>query len=288
MPRVNLNEFAGSVIAFVLMWSFATVTAGLSPSISSVFAVMTSVGVIPFARHTTPGQYIMVLTTIWICTALGIAIAISSDLVLLSGFVGACCGVVLSGIWLRRCWPKPTWSRQRFRFSLRSLLFFTLAFAVLAGIIGQQLVGRIQREGDRGFFTDLRRLGPQIDFGKDAGELIFLCASEGDARELTNVFDCEAFRVDVALAGQTEAPHIGFANDEFCIRSMKIGKFVLVKYDFEQWGRYRLNAQRLTYELDINDPLAARRNAAVHSAFKQAGERFAEKNPAIVEWDSSP
>ena len=175
---------------------------------------------------------------------------------------------------------------RHIRYSLRSLLLVTTAVAVIAAVLVPQLKGRIQQEGDPGFFTDSRHVFGILIRSGVPPTLVFVCATEDDARKLNTAFDRDSFRAMVVSAGSAETPPVERTISEFDIRGRQWGTYFLVEYDFAHWGRYRLDARHMRYVFDADDPLAKQRNAAVHRAFKEAGRLLAEKNPVIVEWDA--
>jgi hypothetical protein len=177
-------------------------------------------------------------------------------------------------------------SRRCFRYSLRSLLLVTTAAAIIAAVLVPQLKGRLQREGDPGFFTDSRHVTGILMRSGVLPSLVFVCATEGDAQKLNTAFDRDSFYAMVVSAGSAEAPPVESTISALEIRGRQFGTCFLVEYDFAHWGRYRLDAQHMRYVFDGDDPVAKQRNAAVHCALKEAGRKLAEENPAIVEWSA--
>lgn len=160
--------------------------------------------------------------------------------------------------------------RRYFRYSLRSLLLLTTVVAVFAAVLVPQLKGRIQQEGDPGFFTVSRHVTGILMRSGVPPMLVFRCATEDDARKLTTAFDRDSFRAFVDSVGRAETPPAEWAIKEFDIRSRQWGTCFLVEYDFAHWGRYRLDARHMRYVFDSRDPVAEPRNAVVHRAFKEA------------------
>lgn len=177
-------------------------------------------------------------------------------------------------------------SRRRLQFRLRSLLLITVAVGVVCGVLGPQFAGRIQTRSDPGFVTDFR--WSRVDFSGSSATLACVCATEDDARNLAARFDWKRFcsRLDAGV-GRNDTASERVLRD-FSVNSGQSANIFFIKYDFSQWGRYRLDARHMAYVFDSNYPAAESRNAAVHRAFQQAGEAFVQGNPEIQTWTHIP
>ena len=178
-------------------------------------------------------------------------------------------------------------SCRRFQYRLRSFLLITALAAAVAGVLGSQINGRIQTEGDPPFVTDFGWTLVSFSTGSSP-TLAFVCKSEDDARKLTAQFDKEQFVSQVNAIAHATAPASSHARMNYCVTVGRSDTMFFIKYDFARWGKYRLDARRMAYVFDPNDPAAESRNAAVHHSFQQAGEALAQKNPVIQKWVHSP
>jgi hypothetical protein len=175
-------------------------------------------------------------------------------------------------------------SRPRFQYGLRSLLLVSAVIAAVSGVVGTQVRGRLQTEVDPPFVTDLS--WSPVD-RPSLGTLWFECVTEGDARRLAAQFDPQQFCSHVGAILGRQVPAANGVLKNFLVNAGQDGKLLFIKYDFAQWGRYRLDLRQMAYVLDRSDSDAHSRNDAIHRAFYQAGEALAKSNPAITRVASS-
>jgi hypothetical protein len=158
--------------------------------------------------------------------------------------------------------------RRRFQFSLRTLL---VVITVLSGglwWLSSQMAGELQRESEIS--------GAQIQTGA-LPTLSFSCATARDATSLAERFDKTAFlKFGVQMRNPIFLDHGTFGNVFF------------VKYDFDEWGRYRLVLPYFRYEFDANDPVARERNGVVHRAMAEAGRRYASGHARVKKYEHFP
>jgi hypothetical protein len=171
--------------------------------------------------------------------------------------------------------------RPRFQYRLRSLLLVTAVIAAVFGVVGSQVRGRVQVGFERPFFTDLGRSHVDVLVGASP-MLVFVCATEDDARRLYAQFDRGEFCSQVeSIAGRSAPPSKRLLR-AYTVNTVRSGSnLFIIKYDFAEWGRYRLDLRRMAYVSDVNDPDAQRKNEAIHRTFQQAGEALARAHPAI-------
>lgn len=168
-----------------------------------------------------------------------------------------------------------------FQFRLRTLLLATTVIAAFAGVLGSQIRGRLQTEGDPPYFTDFGWCNVRISSGS-APTLAFVFRSEEEARKFEEQFDRQQFISDLRTISASNPKPAHQALEAISVNSFTLNEIVCLKYDFPRWGRYRFDARRMTYVFDLNDPIADWRNAQVHNVFWQTAEAIAQENPKIV------
>jgi hypothetical protein len=177
-------------------------------------------------------------------------------------------------------------SRRRFQYGLRSLLLVVAAIAAVLGVVGFQIRGRVQVGFERPCFTHFPYA---VDFRTGTSPtLVFVCATENEARTLAAQFDRHEFCSQVDSIANRSAPPSNRLLRPFSINTLHSQNLFCIKYDIAEWGRYRLDLRQMAYVSDRNDPDARLRNDAIHRAFEQASEALAQRVTAIQTWRHYP
>ena len=160
---------------------------------------------------------------------------------------------------------------RRFRYSLRFILLATIGIAVVLGVVSREL----QR----------LKLESGLDFSSLSPTLAFACRTEDDARHVAAEFDSEHFRDLVIEAWRREEkdPERSRQPIPFQICGGCAGSAFFIKCDFARAAHSRFDVPQMKYVIDSGDKESESQNAMVHRVFQQAGEMFAQSNPAILE-----
>ncbi len=161
--------------------------------------------------------------------------------------------------------------RRRMRYSLSFLLLAVTLVAIVVGYFAREIDGRICRKSDTLSKFD-------VDFAKSPFSPVAVQSpTETAADELFDLIDvqcCGARAVELYVADNPESPY--FSQGTFI--AGKADRTVFVKFDFDRWGRYRLDLRRLKYIFDPADPVASQRNDAIERSYiKAANEQLNQR-----------
>ena len=170
-----------------------------------------------------------------------------------------------------------TLKRRWYQFSLRSL--FVVITVLSVGPLPAVWWLRTQMEGEL-----LTEQEADIDVGTGPmPTLCFSCATAEDASDLAEQFDKEAFYASV----QKSLPEAD-KDTPLSIYYGRYGDFVFITYDFNRWGRYRLELPSCRYRFDLSDPVADKRNADSRQSVIDVGRSYAASHSKVVKFEHSP
>jgi hypothetical protein len=147
---------------------------------------------------------------------------------------------------------------------------------LLAGL--REVIGRVELEGDS---------DGVVIFSGSLPTIVFIAASEEEARNLARLFESDAFMAIVRRHAGATSPDAQSALGDFAVYSGRADSCFFIKCDFLRWGRHRFDLTQLRYDFDVDDPVARQRNAEISRALIEGGKDWAKDKPAILRIEHS-
>jgi hypothetical protein len=162
----------------------------------------------------------------------------------------------------------PPGLRRLARYRLRSLLILT-ALAAVALVCYREIVGRIELEA------------PVVRTGTSS-TIEFEASNSSDVSALAESFDREAVveRIGQDLDALAQRENLDVV--DFAVYPVEVENILVLKYDYQRWGRSRFSVSRFQYVFDVADPVAQARNDAIEQIVFRVAKNWATHEPAIM------